>query len=105
MDARKGTGSGASAGLPQGATEIFPIWPGVPPGSESWDWDELTAQVPDGAPGATWTRNVVRPTLTVFPPTVAANGTAVVIAPGGAFHFLMMDHEGYDLARPLAALG
>jgi len=28
-----------------------------------------------------------------------------VVAPGGAFHFLMIDHEGYDMARWLAGLG
>jgi acetyl esterase/lipase len=78
----------------------------VPPGSESWDWEERTAPVPDAPPGRTWSRNVVIPTLTAFrPPVGKANGTAIVIAPGGAFHFLMMDHEGYELARPLAALG
>lgn len=32
-------------------------------------------------------------------------GTAVIVAPGGAFHFLMMNHEGYDVARWLAKLG
>jgi acetyl esterase/lipase len=34
-----------------------------------------------------------------------ANGTAMIVAPGGAFHFLMMDHEGYDMARWLTELG
>jgi acetyl esterase/lipase len=84
------------------------IYPGngVPPGSESWDWRERTAPVPNAPAGRTWARNVVIPTLTAFRPLEGkANGTAIVIAPGGAFHFLMMDHEGYDLARPLVALG
>ena len=30
---------------------------------------------------------------------------SLIIAPGGAFHFLMMDHEGYDVAQWLAELG
>ncbi len=51
-------------------------------------------------------RNVVIPTLTMFrPPDGTANGTAVVVAPGGAFHFLAMDHEGYDVARWLTGHG
>jgi hypothetical protein len=40
-------------------------------------------------------RNVVIPTLTMFAPAASnRNGTAVIVAPGGAFHFLMMNHEG-----------
>ena len=30
---------------------------------------------------------------------------SAVIAPGGAFHFLMIDHEGYEMARWLAERG
>jgi acetyl esterase/lipase len=42
----------------------------------------------------------------VFEPAPGtANGTSMVIAPGGAWHFLMVDHEGYDMARWLASLG
>jgi acetyl esterase/lipase len=32
-------------------------------------------------------------------------GTALIVAPGGAFRFLMMDKEGYDLARWLTPQG
>jgi acetyl esterase/lipase len=39
------------------------------------------------------------------PAAGTANGTAIIVAPGGAFHFLMVDHEGYDLARSLTKLG
>lgn len=49
-------------------------------------------------------RNVAVPTLTSFQPK-RPNGTAIIVAPGGAFHYLMMDHEGYDVARWLADLG
>jgi hypothetical protein len=42
----------------------------------------------------------------MFAPAAATrNGTAVIVAPGGAFHFLMMNHEGDDVARWLASLG
>ena len=88
--------------LPDGAAGVFRIWPGdgPPPGSETWDWTERTAPVPSGPPGQTYVRNVVVPTVTLFqPPQGRANGTALVIAPGGAFHFLMMEHEGFALAR------
>lgn len=50
--------------------------------------------------------NVMVPTLTPFlPPAGQANGTAVVIAPGGAFMILSMSSEGYDVARQLASKG
>src|SRR2546427_8436369 len=47
-----------------------------------------------------------RPTLTVFPaePSIA-NGTAVVICPGGAFFALSIDSEGLDVARWLNTRG
>jgi acetyl esterase/lipase len=90
------------------ATEIVRIWPGdgVPPGSEGWTQRESTMQVPWAKRAMRLSRNVVVPTLTVFRPAPGkANGTAMVVAPGGAFHFLMVDHEGYDLARWLSERG
>ena len=90
------------------ATEIVRIWPGngVPPGSESWTHAESTMQVPWATRPMRLSRNVVIPTLTVFRPAPGkANGTAMIVAPGGAFHFLMVDHEGYDMARWLTERG
>ena len=50
--------------------------------------------------------NVASPTLTVFPADLAkANGTAVVICPGGAFFGLSIDSEGNDVARWLNEKG
>ncbi|MEO6394610.1 MAG: alpha/beta hydrolase fold domain-containing protein [Devosia sp.] len=91
-----------------GGTEIWRIWPGdgVPPGSESWDWTERTAQVPESATPRIYTRNVVIPTVTVHRPARGtSNGTALIVAPGGGFHFLMMEHEGHQMASWLTALG
>jgi acetyl esterase/lipase len=51
-------------------------------------------------------RNVTQPTLTPFLPEPAkATGAAVVVAPGGAFMLLAMDHEGWQVARWLADRG
>lgn len=90
------------------AAGIYRIWPGdgVPPGSEDWDWQQSTMTIPWATTDRRLSRNIVIPTLTRFDPAPGtANGTAMVIAPGGAFHFLMIDHEGYDMARWLAARG
>lgn len=60
------------------------------------------------APGSTerMVRNIVIPTVTMFKPARGkANGTAIVVAPGGAFYFLMVGHGGYGMARWLSQLG
>ncbi len=44
--------------------------------------------------------NVSKPTLTAYLPDAAnANGTALIIAPGGGFHFLSIDNEGESVAK------
>jgi acetyl esterase/lipase len=49
---------------------------------------------------------VSHPTLTVFLPRAEiANGTAVVICPGGGYHVLLMTREGCDIARAFNKLG
>lgn len=51
-------------------------------------------------------RNVTYPTVTpVFPRKGKSNGAAVVVAPGGAFMMLAMEHEGWRVARALADKG
>ena len=56
--------------------------------------------------GSLFARNVTSATLTPFLPDPAkANGTAVVVAPGGGFRTLSMQNEGWDVARALAARG
>jgi acetyl esterase/lipase len=51
-------------------------------------------------------RNVTYPTLTpVFPKEGTANGAAVVVAPGGGFMMLAMEHEGWKVANALADRG
>jgi acetyl esterase/lipase len=81
--------------------EVIPIWPGAAPGSESWTQKEETLQ-----DTIRRVRNVTRPTLTVYiPPAASANGTAVVVCPGGGYRFLAIDYEGHDVARWLNTLG
>jgi acetyl esterase/lipase len=56
--------------------------------------------------GSVFARNVTVATLTPFLPDPAkANGTAVVVTPGGGFRTLSMENEGWDVARALAAKG
>lgn len=51
-------------------------------------------------------RNVTVPTLTpILPAPGTATGAAVIVAPGGGFVTLAIDHEGYAVAHWLAAHG
>ena len=77
--------------------KIVRLYDGPAPGSENWMHSEKESRT------NLWnTRvvfNVASPTLTVFPADPAkANGTAVVICPGGAFFGLSIDSEGNDVA-------
>lgn len=83
---------------------MIALWPGVAPGSENWRQKEGEITVPQD-PGHRIV-NVTRPTLTVFlPPAAMANGTAVIVCPGGAFRRLAIEHEGYAVARWLNSQG
>jgi acetyl esterase/lipase len=76
---------------------VIQLYEGKAPGSESWDWQEKGNDI---------VYNVTQPTLTYFPADPAtANGTAVIIAPGGAFHLLAFHKEGTDVAKWLNAKG
>jgi acetyl esterase/lipase len=51
-------------------------------------------------------RNISTATLTPFLPEPGkANGTAVIVAPGGGFSWLSMGNEGWEVAEALAAQG
>jgi acetyl esterase/lipase len=91
---------------PADADDIYLIYPGngVPAGSESWTQRETTANLGTAEAPNRRARNVTIPTITMFKPE-NPNGTAVIIAPGGAFHYLMMDNEGYQVAKWLKELG
>jgi acetyl esterase/lipase len=45
-----------------------------------------------------WVRKVTQPVMEVYP-AAKPNGTGVVIAPGGGFTILAIEHEGRDVAR------
>jgi acetyl esterase/lipase len=84
---------------------VIPLWPNGAPGSEDWTQQEYEAFAPPPI-GIKVVRNITRPTLTAFlPDRATATGTAVIVCPGGAFHFLAIEHEGIDVAGWLTAHG
>ena len=59
-----------------------------------------------GAPGALGGAPVDQPIITPYlPPAGRANGTAVIIFPGGGYQHLSMEKEGSDVATWLAGTG
>ena len=60
----------------------------------------------NGAPGALGTEDADTPTITMFPAYGNQRiGTAVVLAPGGGYTGLAMNHEGRQTANYLNSLG
>jgi len=82
------------------AQTVIPLYNGAAPGSEKWNWEEKQIKADIG----TIVMDVSHPSLTAYVPA-NPNGTAVIIAPGGAFHVLAFDHEGTEVAKRLNAKG
>jgi len=99
-----------STSWPEAAVhQVVKIWPGVAPGSEKWTQKEVEDLIPSAGPEqepARNIRNVVTPTLTIYqPPAGKANGTALIVCPGGGYFGLMFNYEGTDVAEWLAGRG
>ena len=90
-----GAAGAADAIVPVEPTVVLQLWPGTAPGSEDARQVEKVTTGPGGM-----ARNVVVPTLTVYLPTKEqAVGAGVIIVPGGAFRFVSMEAEGFEVAR------
>jgi acetyl esterase/lipase len=98
------TGGALPAGLPQ-PTETIDLWPKGAPGMPSTPLTEIVnerstdAQLTDRA-----VFGISRPRMAVFRPT-RPNGAAVMITPGGGYKWVVVDKEGYEMGRWLAARG
>lgn len=82
----------------QGLRQL-PIWPGAAPNAlpdakpESMDEDGAAV------------RNVSRPTMTVYPPTGANTGVAMLVFPGGGYQVLAIAGEGTKICEWLTSRG
>lgn len=87
-----------------GQEKVIRLYDRPAPGSETWKQTEKENRTNFWQTRVVY--NVASPTLTVFQPESGkGNGTAVVICPGGAFHALSIDSEGFDVARWLVTRG
>lgn len=87
------------------AQEVLPLYSGNIPGSKPTplDYQEVIIDRPERGPSIS---KVSVPTLTVYQPAKGkANGTAVIICPGGGYSGLAMGHEGYQVAQKFASVG
>jgi acetyl esterase/lipase len=58
-----------------------------------------------GAPGTLGDADTDKPTLTVYRASRAAVGTGIIVAPGGGYGALAVDHEGRQVAAFFNAMG
>jgi acetyl esterase/lipase len=87
------------------AQEVLPLYPGNIPGAKPTPADYQETTVMREGRGASITKVSV-PTLTVYKPAKGtANGTAVIVCPGGGYSGLAIGHEGYAVAEKFAAMG
>ncbi len=86
------------------AQKTIPLYPGKAPGTENWTQKE--AQQFSQLFKTEVVYNVTQPSMLLFEADKAkANGTVIVIAPGGGFQSLSINREGIDMAKKLAENG
>lgn len=97
----------SSAAQSSSVPEVVKIWPGPPPGTEDWTGPEVDHPMKlPGYPPISMVTNVTTPTLAVYRPAPGtANGTAVIVVPGGGFQTLAVTHEGQMVAQWLVDRG
>lgn len=83
--------------------KVIQLYSGAAPGSESWTYNEQMYK-----PGNQYSLvyNVSHPTLTMYPADPSkANGTAIIVCPGGGFYILAIAIEGTGVAQWLIDKG
>ncbi len=73
----------------------------VPEILELWEYDKSSdAKIENEIIENQRITNVQRPTITVFTPNIEAiSGTAILICPGGGYHHVTINKEGYQIAK------
>lgn len=86
-------------------SEIIPLWTGEPPIKPMADMTEaVEVALVDKVVYSRRMHGITRPRMAVFRPR-HANGSAILICPGGGFGYNYFDLEGYDLASVLVRNG
>ena len=92
------------SGLPE-PTETIDLWPGGAPGMPATPpTEEVVERSKDPELSDRFMRGIVQPRMVVFRPQVP-NGAAVLLTPGGGYKWVVVDKEGYEMARWLSGRG
>jgi acetyl esterase/lipase len=88
------------------AQDVIPLYQGQPPGSPATQESYPEKEYFSTAWNTQVVSNVTKPSLTVYKPAAGtANGSAIVVCPGGGFMALSITSEGIEVAKWLAARG
>jgi acetyl esterase/lipase len=91
-------------GLPQPA-ETIDLWPDGAPGMPDHPQIEtVVEESPDRSINDRAVQGIAKPRLVVFRPN-KPNGSAMLLMPGGGYRRVVIDREGYELARWLSDRG
>jgi acetyl esterase/lipase len=78
------------------AKERFPLWPATPPGAPRPLPRPGWQMFPDGP--QLWIKGIAVPEVNVFRPALA-DGSALLVIPGGSYHFIAVQNEGLHPAE------
>lgn len=92
------TGASAIAGMPAPAPQKVSV-------DQSSDLHAWVPLWPNGAPGAVGKAEADTPAVSIYLPAANPTHTLVVVAPGGGYAHLALDHEGLQVAQWLNAHG
>lgn len=85
--------------------EVIDLWPAGAPGAPAkLPGETVKERSTDPAFNDRYVFGISRPRMTVFRPE-RPSGAAVLITPGGGYNWVVIDKEGYEMARWLAARG
>ncbi|OGX89708.1 1,4-beta-xylanase [Hymenobacter coccineus] len=85
------------------AQPVLPLYTGNIPNSIPSNGQEKSNTEANGNVHVT---SVVQPSLTVYvPPAGTANGTSIIVCPGGGYGFLSMTNEGTEIAQRFTGMG
>ena len=85
--------------------EMIDLWPrGAPGAPPKLPVETVKERSKDRAYNDRYVFGISRPRMAVFRPA-RPNGAAVLITPGGGYNWVVIDKEGYEMARWLAARG
>jgi acetyl esterase/lipase len=86
--------------------KVVKLWPGKAPGETKDIGEEKYLETKKGQLEVKRLTNVSEPTITIYsPPKEKNTGVAVVVAPGGGYSILAIEHEGTQVCEWLNSIG